>query len=95
MADGIAYVMITHPGLWMVRVEHQIAEAKPTHERDVARAVLCSRRKNEPDRERCRQRLAGAASACRLPTVSQSCVPTISGQKCIQHPGGSSPMTRC
>ena len=22
------YVMITHPGLWMVRVEHQIAEAK-------------------------------------------------------------------
>ena len=37
--------------------------------RDVARAVLCSRRKNEPDRERCRQRLAGAASACRLPAV--------------------------
>jgi len=26
-ADGIAYVMITHPGLWMVRVEHQVAEA--------------------------------------------------------------------
>ena len=39
-ADGIAYVMIMHPGLWMVRVEHQIAEAKPTHERYVARAVL-------------------------------------------------------
>jgi uncharacterized GH25 family protein len=40
VADGRAYVMITRPGLWMVRVEHQIAEAKPTHERYVARAVL-------------------------------------------------------
>jgi hypothetical protein len=37
---ALPYVMITHPGLWMVRVEHQIAEAKPTHERYVARAVL-------------------------------------------------------
>jgi uncharacterized GH25 family protein len=37
VAEGTACVRITRLGLWMVRVEHQIAEAKPT--RYVACAV--------------------------------------------------------
>ena len=39
-SDGTAHVMITRPGLWMVRVEHQLAETRPTHDRYVARAGL-------------------------------------------------------
>lgn len=38
--DGVAHIMISKAGLWMVRVEHQLVETKPTHERYVARAVL-------------------------------------------------------
>jgi uncharacterized GH25 family protein len=38
--DGTAKVKITHPGLWMVRVEHKTPEKTETHDTYVARAVL-------------------------------------------------------
>ncbi len=38
--DGIAYVKITAPGLWLVKVSHTATEAAPTHGRYVANANL-------------------------------------------------------
>lgn len=39
-ADGTAKVKITHPGTWMVRVEHAAAEVTEDYDRYVGRAVL-------------------------------------------------------
>jgi len=38
--DGTAKVKVTHPGLWMVRVQHSAPERTEDYERYVARAVL-------------------------------------------------------
>lgn len=38
--DGVAKVKITHPGLWMVRVQHSAPERTDDYDRYVARAVL-------------------------------------------------------
>jgi uncharacterized GH25 family protein len=38
--DGTAKVKITHPGLWMVRVQHTAPERTEDYDRYVARAVL-------------------------------------------------------
>jgi uncharacterized GH25 family protein len=41
--DGTARVKITHPGLWMVRVENTVPEKSEDHDTYVARAVLVFR----------------------------------------------------
>jgi len=43
--DGTARVKITHPGLWMVRVENTAPEKSDDHDTYVARAVLVFRAK--------------------------------------------------
>ncbi len=41
--DGTAKVQITHPGLWMVRVETKVPEKTEDHDSYLARAVLVFR----------------------------------------------------
>jgi uncharacterized GH25 family protein len=43
--DGTAKVQITHPGLWMVRVETKVPEKTEDHDSYLARAVLVFRAK--------------------------------------------------
>ena len=39
-ADGTAVVKITHPGLWMVRVQNTVPEVTDLYDRHITRAVL-------------------------------------------------------
>ena len=38
--SGIAKVRITHPGTWMVRVQHKVAVPTPDYDQHVMRAIL-------------------------------------------------------
>ncbi|MCP4690021.1 MAG: DUF4198 domain-containing protein [Desulfobacterales bacterium] len=38
--NGIAKVKITHPGTWMVRVQHTIDDSTPDYDKHVMRAIL-------------------------------------------------------